>query len=71
MALSIEDATVKLTNGTQTVVVSNFNPRDRQGGTKMTFTPTQKAIDVPIGATIKTKSGQISGTYGLHDKGVC
>lgn len=63
--VSLEDTTVKLTNGTATVVVSDFNLISAKGGTKMTFTPTENtfSFSVPIGATLKTKTGQISGTY--------
>lgn len=65
VAISVENSTVKLTNGTNSVVVGDFNLVTAQGGTKMTFTPTQNsyAFTVPIGATIKTRSGQLSGTY--------
>jgi len=65
IAVSIEDPSVKLTNGTGTVVVNNFNIATAKGGTKMTFTPTQNtyAFTIPIGATINTREGQISGTY--------
>ena len=36
-----------------------------KGGTKMTFTPTENSYNftIPIGATLHTKTGQISGTY--------
>lgn len=65
VAVSIEDATVKLTNGTDSVLVSNFNLVTAAGGTKMTFTPTKNtyAFTIPIGATIRTRTGQVSGTY--------
>lgn len=65
VAISIEDATVKLTNGTATVEVGDFNLVTADGGMKMTFTPTAKSygFTIPVGATIKTRPGQISGTY--------
>lgn len=65
VAISVEDATVKLTNGSDTVVIGSFNLATANGGTKMTFTPTDNTYEftVPIGATLKTRTGQISGTY--------
>jgi len=65
VAVSIEDATVKLTNGTESVLITNFNLVSADGGIKMTFTPTKNtyAFTIPIGATIRTRTGQLSGTY--------
>ncbi len=65
VAISLDDTIVKLTNGTNTVEIGDFNLVTAKGGTKMTFTPTQGtySFSVPIGATIKTRTGQISGTY--------
>lgn len=65
VAVTIEDPTVKMTNGTNTVMVTGFNMMTAKGGTQMTFTPTQKtfALTIPVGATIQTKVGQLSGTY--------
>ncbi len=66
VAISLDDTIVKLTNGTGTVQVGDFNLITAQGGTKVTFTPTNLdtySFSIPIGATIKTRTGQISGTY--------
>lgn len=64
--ISIEDASVKLTNGVNTVTVDNFNIQSAHGGAKMTFTPVDLqaySLTVPVGATLKTQPGQASGTY--------
>ena len=65
MAVSIASSTIKLTNGTNTVVVGDFNLMSAQGGLKMTFTPTQNisAFSIPVGATITTRTGQVTGSY--------
>lgn len=65
VAISLDDTVVKMTNGTGTVEVGNFNLVTANGGTKMTFTPTQNdySFSIPIGATIKTLTGQVGGTY--------
>ncbi len=65
VAISIEDTLVKLTNGEDTVTITNFNIVTAKGGVKMTFTPTDASYSftVPVGATINTRTGQISGTY--------
>lgn len=65
VAISIAEQTVKLTNGTDSVLVDDFNLVTLNGGIKMTFTPTQgtASFTVPIGATINTRPGQVSGTY--------
>ena len=65
VAVSIEDKTVSLTNGTNTVKVTNFNLVTANGGTKMTFTPSQNtySFSIPVGATIRTRQGQLSGSY--------
>jgi len=65
VTVSIEDTQVKLTNGTDTVTVGDFNLATAQGGVKMNFTPEENtySFTVPIGATLKTRPGQISGTY--------
>ena len=65
VAISIDEPSVKLTNGLNSVVVNDFNLVTAKGGTKMTFTPTANtyAFTIPIGATLHTKTGQVSGTY--------
>lgn len=65
LAVSIDQSTVKLTNGSQTVMVNNFNLLTAKGGTKFTFTPTQGSFSftIPVGATLQTRTGQVSGTY--------
>lgn len=66
VAISLEDTIVKLTNGTGTVEVGDFNLMSADGGTKITFTPTNTqtySFTVPIGATVKTRTGQLTGTY--------
>lgn len=65
VSVSVEDTRIKLTNGTDTATVSAFNLLTGQGGIKMTFTPDQQtySFTVPVGATLKTRPGQLSGTY--------
>ncbi|MCB9990741.1 MAG: DUF4402 domain-containing protein [Rhodospirillales bacterium] len=65
VAISLDSPTVKLTNGTDSVLVTNFNLLTANGGTKMTFTPTENtySLSIPVGATLRTRTGQVSGTY--------
>lgn len=65
IAISIDQPTVNLTNGTDTMKVNNFNLVSAHGGGKMTFTPTQNTyqFSIPIGATVTTRVGQVSGVY--------
>lgn len=63
--VSMENATVRLTNGASYVEVNDFNFQTLQGGSRMTVTATSTAQPflVDIGATIRTRPGQLTGTY--------
>ncbi len=65
VSVSVADATVKLTNGSETISITNFNLATPKGGTRVTFTPGAGSFSftVPVGATVNTRIGQISGTY--------
>lgn len=65
VSISIEDTSVRLTNGITSVTVSDFNFVSANGGTRVTITPqvNQASFSVPVGATLVTKPGQAEGTY--------
>ncbi|MCB1532180.1 MAG: DUF4402 domain-containing protein [Alphaproteobacteria bacterium] len=65
VTVSIEDTAVKLTNGVTAVTVNNFNILTANGGNKITITPQigQNSFTVPVGASLVTKPGQLTGTY--------
>lgn len=65
VAVSIPASQVEMTNGTDTIVVSNFNLLTAGGGTKLTITPSPGSFSftLPVGATINTRSNQLTGTY--------
>ena len=65
IAISVEEPSIQLTNGATFVVVNDFNFNTIQGGSRVTMTPTvsSEPFLVPIGATINTREGQLSGTY--------
>ena len=65
VSISIEDTSVRLTNGVTGVTVNNFNFMSANGGARVTITPelNQASFTVPVGATLVTKPGQADGTY--------
>ncbi|MCB9989684.1 MAG: DUF4402 domain-containing protein [Rhodospirillales bacterium] len=65
VTISVEETAVKLTNGTATVSVTDFNLLTARGGTYVTVTPTSNNpyVTMAVGATINTRVGQLSGSY--------
>ena len=65
VTVSIEDTSVQLTNGQAQITVEGFNMITSNGGHKVTITPQagQNTVTIPVGATLKTKAGQLTGTY--------
>lgn len=65
VTISVEDTSVQLTNGVDSVTVQNFNLLTANGGAKVTFTPQLgvNTFTVPVGAALITKPGQAEGTY--------
>lgn len=65
VTVSVEDTSVKLTNGIETVTVNSFNLMTVNGGSQVTVTPQagQNSFTIPVGASINTKAGQLDGTY--------
>lgn len=63
--VSMEQAAIQLTNGEMFVTIEDFNFLNATGGSRVTITPnlTANTITLPVGATLKTKVGQLSGTY--------
>lgn len=65
VSISVEDTIVALSNGVDTVTVNNFNFISANGGARVTITPQLgvQTFTVPVGATLNTKPGQLTGTY--------
>lgn len=65
VTISIEDTSVKLTNGVETLTVNSFNLMSNNGGTHITITPQigESSFTVPVGASLTAKAGQLDGTY--------
>ncbi|MEM7680090.1 MAG: DUF4402 domain-containing protein [Pseudomonadota bacterium] len=65
VSISVEDTSVRLTNGISAVTVNDFNFVTTDGGTRVTITPQAGAgsFTIPVGATLLTKPGQTEGTY--------
>ena len=65
ITVSVEDTSVRLTNGVESVTVDNFNLMTAEGGKQVTITPQagQNSFTVPVGATLITKPGRLDGTY--------
>jgi len=65
ITLTVEDTSVRLTNGVDTLTVNSFNLMTVNGGTQVTVTPQvgQNSFTVPIGASLFAKPGQLDGTY--------
>lgn len=65
VTISVEDTSVRLTNGITGVTVNNFNFITANGGSQVTMTPQANAASftVPVGATLLTRPGQPEGTY--------
>ena len=65
VTVSVEDTSVRLTNGVDTVTVNSFNLMTVNGGARVTITPQlgQNSFTVPVGASLFAKPGQLDGTY--------
>lgn len=65
ITVSVESTAVQLTNGIETVTVSQFNLLTAEAGGKVTITPDvgQNTITIPLGASLITRPGQSEGTY--------
>ncbi len=65
VSVSIEDSVVQLTNGTTTLSINNFNLVTPSGGGHVTITPVAPGFSVvlPVGATLNTRRGQLTGSY--------
>jgi hypothetical protein len=65
VAVSFENEVVQLTNGTTSLTVSSFNFISNNVGSQVTVTPpeTNSEVTLSVGATIKAKQGQLTGTY--------
>lgn len=63
--LSLEQSSVRLSNGHDFVVVSDFNFMNQGAGDRITINPDpqDRPITLPLGATLHTRVGQTSGTY--------
>lgn len=61
--MSVTNPTVTVSNGAQTMKVSQFQIRTNAGGTLETFPLTANTMFVPIGATLTVGAGQAAGTY--------
>lgn len=63
--VSMEQPEVHLTNGQDFVTVADFKFLNYAAGSRITITPdlTDLTITLPVGATLKTRVGQTSGTY--------
>lgn len=65
VSVSIETDSIRLTNGTTHLTVSNFNFNTAAGGAQITITPSgpENIASLPIGATLSMREGQLVGTY--------
>jgi len=65
VTVSVEETSVRLTNGVDTLTVNSFNLLTGNGGTQVTVTPQvgQNSFTIPVGASLSTKPGQLDGTY--------
>ncbi len=65
VTVSVEETSVQLTNGVDTVTVNSFNLMTGDGGARVTVMPQigQNSFTVPVGASLATKAGQLDGTY--------
>lgn len=63
--ISMEQDSVRLSNGTDFVTVSDFHFINAQTGSRVTVTPDPQGSDIviPVGATLRTRAGQTSGHY--------
>ena len=63
--VSMEQESIRLTNGQSFVTVGDFNFINAQAGSRITITPdlAGNLITLPLGATLTTRNGQMSGTY--------
>lgn len=63
--ISMEQPSVRLTNGHDFVTVSDFHFINAQTGSRVTVMPDPQGNDIilPIGATLRTRVGQMSGSY--------
>lgn len=65
VTVSVEETSVQLTNGVDTLTVNSFNLMTVDGGARITVTPQagQNSFTVPVGASLIAKPGQLDGTY--------
>ncbi len=63
--LSMDQPSVRLSNGQDFVTVSDFHFINAQTGSRVTVMPDPQGGDIilPIGATLRTRVGQMSGSY--------
>lgn len=63
--VSMEHASIQLTNGVSVITVDNFNFLNSLAGSRVTITPDLQVntMSLPVGATLKTRVGQMSGNY--------
>lgn len=65
VTVSMEETSIRLTNGTTHVTVNDFNFMSGDGGPQVTVVPSQAGATatLSIGATLVTKQGQLIGSY--------
>jgi hypothetical protein len=65
VTISMESASVQLTNGSDQITIQDFNMMTSNMGHRVTITPQagHNTITIPVGATLNTKAGQLTGTY--------
>lgn len=63
ITVSVTNPTVNVSNGTDTMVVNQFNVITNAGGPVNTRPMTAPSVFVPIGATLTVGPGQGTGTY--------
>ena len=63
--LSMDQPSIRLTNGHDFVTVTDFHFINAQTGSHVTVMPDPQGGDIilPIGATLRTRVGQMSGSY--------
>ncbi len=63
--LSMDQPSIRLSNGRDFVTVSDFHFINAQTGSRVTVMPDTQGGDIilPIGATLRTRVGQMSGSY--------
>lgn len=63
--LSLEQSSVRLSNGHDFITISDFNFINAASGNRITITPDEndRPVILPLGATLHTRVGQTSGHY--------